>query len=268
MPEITVNGARIHYEESGTPLKGTVVFSHGLLWSSWMFEDQAKALSAKYRCIRYDHRGQGQSEVTADGYDIDNLAVDAAEIIENLGAGPCHFVGLSMGGFVGMRLAARKPALIRSLTLMETSADPEPPENVPKYRAMGFVARWIGLKLVAARVMPIMFSQTFLKDPARKELREQCLQRLLAIDVIGMTRALKGVIERKPVYDELTAIKCPTLVMVGEEDAATVPARAERIAARIGGAKLVRIPGAGHTSSVEAPGFVTEKLAGFLDGLG
>ena len=64
-------------------------------------------------------------------------------------------------------------------------------------------------------------------------------------------RAVNGVIEREGVYDELASITVPTLIVVGDEDVATVPAKAERIHAAIRGSTLVRIPGAGHSSSVE-----------------
>src|SRR2546430_17127928 len=59
-------------------------------------------------------------------YALDCLADDAAAVIEQLGIAPCHLVGLSMGGMIGMRLAARRPELVRSLVLLETSAEPEP----------------------------------------------------------------------------------------------------------------------------------------------
>jgi len=267
MPTIAVNGARLHYEDSGTPSRGTIVFAHGLLWGGWMFDAQAAALSERYRCIRFDFRGQGKSEVTAGGYDMETLADDAAALIDALQLGPVHFAGLSMGGFIGMRLAARKPRMIRSLTLLETSADPEPAENVPKYRQLALVARWLGLGLVANKVMPIMFGKTFLSDPARAAEREKYRKLLVGNHRIGITRAVHGVIDRQPVYEEIASIECPTLVLVGEEDVATIPAKAERIAARIPRAKLVRIPRAGHSSSVEEPTAVTAALESFLSGL-
>ena len=265
MPDIVVNGARIHYEDSGVATRGTIVFAHGLLWGGWMFEAQANALSDRYRCIRFDFRGQGRSEVTQSGYDMETLADDAAALIEALKVGPVHFAGLSMGGFIGMRLAARKPQLLRSLTLMDTSADPEPAENVPKYRKLAFVARWIGLKVVSNKVMPIMFGRSFLSDPSRAADRAKYLKLLVGNSRVGITKAVHGVIDRKGVYDEIASIKTPTLVIVGEEDVATVPAKAERIAARIPGAKLVRIPRAGHSSSVEEPAAVTAAIAAFVD---
>jgi 3-oxoadipate enol-lactonase len=263
MPHLQVNGARLYYEEHGAGPE-TVVLAHGLLWSGRMFDAQVRALSGRYRCIAYDHRGQGLSEVTRVGYDMDTLADDAAALIEALGAAPCHFVGLSMGGFVGMRLAVHRPALLRSLTLMETSADPEPPENVPRYRALGLVARWISLRLVAGPVMRIMFGRRFLEDPAREAERREWRERLIGNHRIGIHRALRGVIERDGVYERLDRVDLPTLVLVGDQDVATTPARAERIAARIPGARLVTIPGAGHTATVEEPEAVNRELRAFL----
>jgi pimeloyl-ACP methyl ester carboxylesterase len=72
------------------------------------------------------------------------LTADAAALIERLGLAPCHFVELSMGGFVGMQLAAQKPDLLKTLILLDTSADPEPSGDGPKYRTLNFAARWIG----------------------------------------------------------------------------------------------------------------------------
>jgi pimeloyl-ACP methyl ester carboxylesterase len=262
---MTIDDAQIYYEESGAGPE-TVVFAHGLLWSGRMFDDQTRALRDRYRCITFDFRGQGRSEVTAAGYDIDRLSRDAARLIEKLDAAPCHFVGLSMGGFVGMRLAIRRPELLRSLTLMETSADPEPRENLIEYRLLGWVARGLGLRLVADRVMAIMFGRDFLNDPQRAGLRKKWRERLLANDRVGVFRALQGVIQRDGVYELLPKITLPTLVIVGDQDVATGPATAERIHQAIAGSQRVVIPGAGHTSTVEAPEAVNAVLLKFLTG--
>ena len=263
MPKINVKGAEIYYEESGSGDE-TIIFSHGLLWSGRMFDQQVAYFKEHYRVITYDHRGQGQSEVTKDGYDMDTLYEDAAALIQALNAAPCHFVGLSMGGFVAMRLAARRPELLKSLILMETSADPEPPENVSKYKMLNLVARWLSLRLVAGQVMPIMFGQKFLNDPARIIERKLWRERMIANDRIGITRAVMGVVNRNPIYDELTQITLPTLILVGDQDVATVPAKSERIHQQIDGSNLVIIAGAGHTSSVEEPKAVNEAVDAFL----
>ena len=97
MPHVKTNGASIYYEEHGNG-PDTIVFSHGLLWSGYMYQDQIAVLKDRYRCITYNHRGQGRSEVTQSGFDIDSLYEDSIALIEALGCAPCHFVGLSMGG--------------------------------------------------------------------------------------------------------------------------------------------------------------------------
>lgn len=266
MPTLKLNGATIYYEDHGTGSE-TIVFAHGLLWSGRMFDKQVEALQDQYRCITFDFRGQGQSEVTESGYDMDTLTEDAAALIETLGCAPCHFLGLSMGGFVGQRLALRYPRMLTSLMLLETSADAEPEENVGRYRLLNFVARWFGLGLVASRVMPIMFGETFLNDPARADERALWRERLIANDKIGISRAVRGVIYRLGVYDELDQITVPTLILVGDEDVATVPAKAARMHARIPGSKQIVIPRAGHTSTVEEPDAVNAALKDFLGSL-
>jgi 3-oxoadipate enol-lactonase len=137
---IRVNGAALYYEEHGTGPE-TIVFAHGLLWSCRMFDAQVALHKDRSRCVAFDFRGQGQSEVTRSGYDMETLYEDAVALIGKLGCAPCHFLGLSMGGFIGLRLAARRPDLLRSLILLEASSDPEPSEHVAKYRQLTFVAR-------------------------------------------------------------------------------------------------------------------------------
>jgi pimeloyl-ACP methyl ester carboxylesterase len=264
MPNISVNGANLHYESTGDGAE-TIVFAHGLLWSGDMFAAQVAALAPRFRCVTFDFRGQGESEVTAAGYDMDTLANDAAGLIEILGLGRVHFVGLSMGGFVAMRLAARRPDLVRSVILLETSADEEPKENVGRYKLLGNVGRWFGYGVVAGQVMPIMFGKTFIRDPARAAERAYWRARLIRNDRTGIQRALAGVIERAPIYPELSKVTVPALVIVGDEDVATVPEKARRIASAIAGAELVVIPKAGHSSTIEEPVAVNSAIVRFLD---
>jgi pimeloyl-ACP methyl ester carboxylesterase len=263
MPHLTVNRARLYYEEHGGGPE-TIIFAHGLLWSGRMFDAQIAALRDRYRCITFDFRGQGKSEVMRDGYDMETLTGDAAALIQALDCAPCHFAGLSMGGFVAMRLGAWRPELLRSLILLETSADPEPAENRPKYRQMARVARVLGTSLVAPRVMPIMFGRTFMSDPARAEERAEWQRRMAANHRAGAARATIGVVDRQGIYDEIARITLPTLIVVGEEDVATKPDRAQRIHERIAGSRLVTIPRAGHTSTVEEPAAVNAAILDFL----
>lgn len=265
MPNINVNGVALYYEEHGAGDE-TVVFSHGLLMNSEMFRAQIDALKSDYRCIAYDHRGQGRSEVTAGGYDMDNAARDAAELIRGLDAAPCHFVGLSMGGFVGMRLAIDYPDLLRSLVLMETSANPEPKRNVRPYRVLAFIGRWFGFRPVAERLMNILFGRTFMNDPRRQEERQALKRAIIANDRKGAARAAHAVIDREGVGDRLGGISIPTLIIVGEEDVATPPKEGRKMQEKIPGSQLLVIPAAGHSSTIEQPEAVNRALMDFVLG--
>jgi pimeloyl-ACP methyl ester carboxylesterase len=266
MPKLHVNGVELYYENRGSGAE-SVVFAHGLLCNVRLFDQQVAALLDRYRCIAFDFRGHGQSAVTWSGYDMDTLTEDTAGLIRELGAGPCHFLGLSMGGFIGMRLAIRYPELVRSLMLLSTSADEEPPENLFGYKLMAFIARWISMRLVGGRLKDIMFGKKFQTDPARAAEREEWRQRFLSNSRVGASRAAKGVFSRAPVYDEIGSIRVPTLVMVGDEDVATPPLKAQRIHERIAGSRLVVIPGSGHTVTVEEPAAVNTALMEFLSGM-
>jgi 3-oxoadipate enol-lactonase len=267
MPKLRVNGTELYYEDTGG--RGpAILFSHGLLWDTSLFAPQIAALKLRYRCVAYDHRGQGRSaDSDLRAIDMDTLFADAVALIEALDLKPVHVCGLSMGGFVAMRLGARRPDLVRSLLLLDTSADPEPPANVLKFRLWNWIARCFGVGFLFDATMPIMFGKSTLSDPARATERDAWRRRLRS-NRPSLWRAVNGVIERPSVYHELSCITAPTLVMVGEEDTVTVPAKAERIAAAIAGAKLVRIPRAGHIATVEQPQAVTQAIGDFLDGLG
>ncbi len=261
MPMIRLNGTAIYYEDTGG-CGAPIVFSHGLLWNTTIFAPQIAALKKHYRCIAYDHRGQGRS---ADGFgrsiDMETVTEDAAALVEKLGIEPVHFCGLSMGGIVGMRLASGRPDLIRSLILLDTTADPEPYKL--KYRMLNLFARYFGLGLAAKAVMPALYGKTTLQDPARTD---ECVQwqQQIAANRGSIWRAVNGVLERHSIHEQLREIAVPTLVVVGDVDLGTPPAMAERIARAITGAKLIVVPRAGHCSTLEQPTIVNAAIGGFL----
>lgn len=261
MPNITLGDVTLSYTDTGQGAE-TIVFSHGFLMSQELFAPQIAALKDRYRCIAYDHRGQAGSSVPTDGYDMDTVAEDGRKLIEALGVGPVHFVGLSMGGFVGIRLASRHPDHLKSLVLMDTSADEEP--HILKYRVLGVIAKLFGLGVVANKTMHILFGASFMRDPARAAERATWKTHITRHDRSGVLKALRGVTDRKSVYGLLGQITVPTLVLTGEEDVATEPEKGRRIAQAIPGARFDLIPQAGHSAPVENPHAVTEAIAAFV----
>lgn len=266
MPRIRVNGVELYYEDTEAGDE-TIVFSHGLLMNLNMFDDQIAGLKERYRCVAYDHRGQGRSEVVNQPYTIETNYEDALAFINALALGPCHFVGLSMGGFVGMRLAARHPDLVKSLVLLDTSAEPEPKENLLNYNVLKLAARWLGPRFVVNPVMKVMFGETFLNDPAQAERREKWKKNISATSRIGAGLAAGAVLNRDGVVDELANITAPTLILVGDEDVATVPAKSQLIHERIPNSKFLTIPRAGHSATIEQPEAVTVAMTEFYRAL-
>lgn len=259
-----INGVELHIEDTGPRDAPAIVFGHGLLFSGLMFQGQIDALSENYRCVTIDWRGQGRSPQADGGYDMDTLATDAVAVIESLGAGPVHYVGLSMGGFVGLRVAARDPELLRSLTLLDTSAGPEDPANVSKYRLLARIYRLVGMKPLKGQVAPIMFGPKFLADPSSAEPVAEWMRVLGAVQRKGMQQAIYGVTDREPVFDELPAIKAPTLVVVGADDVATPVTKAETLHHQISGSRLEIVPDCGHSSTIEKPAELARLIAAHI----
>ncbi|ERM83559.1 alpha/beta hydrolase [Rhodonellum psychrophilum GCM71 = DSM 17998] len=263
MPEIQVNNTKLFYVKEGNG-EETVFFSHGLLWSHKMFREQIDFLKIKYTVIAYDHRGQGKSQVSEGNYDMDLLTLDALALIDALVGKPVHFVGLSMGGFVGMRLAARYPGRIKSLILMETSEQPEPKENLLKYKLLNAIVRWFGvIPPVAKSVMKIMFAKSWLENPENKESFDYWMQELKS-NHKSIAKSVEAVIYRKGVEEEIKKIICPTLIIVGDEDVATTPEKARFIQKSIPNSKMHLLHGAGHSSSIEKPDEINRLLSDWL----
>jgi pimeloyl-ACP methyl ester carboxylesterase len=279
---IKVNGVELYYKESGRGPE-TIVFSHGLLMDHSMFEAQRAAFDRRYRVIAYDHRGQGQSQDPGTppqqtkpasagdpghGYDMETLTEDAAALIQALNAAPCHFVGLSMGGFIGMRLAARHRQLVRTLTLMNTGAQKEATFSRLKYGFLAQLVKLVGTGPFTGIAVKELFGKSTRasQSPAKQAMLKEWKAKLSSRPK-SVAHALLGVMNRSAVSaDELAAIRCPTLILAGEEDGPQPPFRAEFLAAAIRGSRLVKIPACGHSSSLEAPDAVIKAMHELMAG--
>jgi 3-oxoadipate enol-lactonase len=188
-----VNGAGLRVEETGIGAE-TVVFSPALFTNRRLFDAPVAALSGEYRCIRYDHRGEGDSgfgarQTSRHLLGTEMLYEDAVALLDELAIDRCHWVGASLGGFVGIRLAARQPGRVRSLVLIGPVARPAPRADLLQVDGMSVALRashLLGPVGVAVRrrlteqVMRNMFGRTFAADPARADQRETWRQRFSA----------------------------------------------------------------------------------------
>jgi len=277
----SVNGTGLRVEEVGGGAE-TVVFSPALFTNRGLFDAPFAALSGDYRCIRYDHRGQGDSGLGAHQpsrhlLGTEGLYDDAVALLDQLGVDSCHWVGASIGGFVGIRLAARHPDRVRSLVLIGLSTRRLSSADLRQVDLLGWMVRAsrplgpVGAAVrrrVTEQVMRNMLGTTFMSDPTRADDRERWRQRFMAQvapEAMPMLREVFGHPGNPP--ELLTRIQAPTLIIAGEDELAGVdeahndPQQAQRV---IPGARLMTIPGAGHMVLVEQPEAGTAAITAFI----
>jgi 3-oxoadipate enol-lactonase len=256
MPFADIHDNRLYYEDSGGP-GPAVLFSHGFLLDHTMWEPQVAALRAKYRCITWDERSHGMSEVHGPFTHWDS-ALDALRILDHLGIKQASLVGMSQGGFLTMRAALSAPDRVRSIVLVDTAAGVDPPEVVAGYRDMQ--RRWVQegpVGEVAKINAELIFGPGY--DYAHWVAKWQA-KAPSTHDIAWDT-----VIERDDILGRLGEIKCPALVINGTHDQAFDMNTARDIHARLGNGKgLVPIEGGWHAPPVTHPGPVTQAIERFL----
>jgi pimeloyl-ACP methyl ester carboxylesterase len=263
LPDLKLRGFRMHYVEQGEG--PAVVFVHGLVMDHTMYEAQFEELPDLYRCIALDLRGHGHSGCPPGPWSMHDSVDDVIAFIEGVDAAPCHLVGMSWGGMIGVRIAVQRPELVRSLVLIDTSAGSEDPQQSELRRTVfmePIAAHGITDELVAASIL-ILFGEKYQADePAMAVYAD----RVKSMKREAIVEGLRAVLERDSVLDRLGQIRVPTLVIHGEQDASIPMSVAEAIVAGIAGARLVAIPDAGHSTPLEAPDAVNTALAGFFAG--
>jgi 3-oxoadipate enol-lactonase len=260
MPTIRVNGAALFYEDTNSG-DDAILFAPGLAWGALVFRKQVAALRDRYRCVVVEPRGQGRSEVTGNGYELDQIAADLGDVIERLGLTPCHLVGQSLGASAAVRVAAREPGLVRSLALLNATADEDPLVQRVVFKTLSYAVQRFGIGLIDERLVKSYFGKSFRSDPAYHDEIEEARRQFLANDKLGIARAVRGWLGSPPVLDELPKVVAPTLVIAGEEDSTVKPGRSKQLADRVASGRFLLLPRCGHSSPVEAPEAVTAALA-------
>lgn len=261
---LEANGLELAYREVGSGSE-TVVFSHSFLVDSRQFDAQIEALSGSYRVISFDHRDHGESGRADRPYEMADLVADGARVVEGLDATPCHWVGLSTGGFVGMRLALEHPEWFRTLTLMDTSATAEDVASKIRNKLMLTVLRVAGVKPLVGRVMKLMFADPFLDGDDFAETRALWHDRIAAGDRAAIRRFADAIGGRDDVLDRLRSLDLPVHAISGADDRALAASHAKAIAEAVPGSTLSLIPGAGHLCTIETPAAVNDVLVPFIE---
>jgi 3-oxoadipate enol-lactonase len=266
MSTIEVNGTSVHYVDEGPRDAPALLFSPSMFFDHRMFAAQAEAFSDRYRVVRYDNRGQGESQRhPRERLDMDTQTEDAAALIGALGLRDVTFVGNSMGGFIGLRLAARHPDLVASVVVMGTSADVE--EQAAEMDQLIAAVAEHGMAPVLDGVLFFMMGDTTLNDPSRADVLAG-VKELLASRTAEYADAAWHIAHRPSILHELKDIKIPLTVVAGTEDHTYPPPKSEQIVAGVPHAKLVVMERTGHVHALENPEAVNAVLEEHLAALG
>lgn len=256
MTTITVNGQTIHYTDSAGS-GPALVFSHGALLDSTMWESQIAALSPTFRCIAWDARLHGRTQETDSAHTDWDSARDLLGLLDALGIESATLIGHSQGGFVSLRAALLSPGRVDALVLLDTMAAAWPAEAIEQMSGARDGLAVAGPDAVAPALLPTLIG--------REDLHETWLDKWRAQPQRRLADAMSALMSADDVQGRLSEITVPVLGIHGEDDH-IVPLEAGRALheALPGAKEFVVVPGAAHTPVLSHPDVVTPAIVGFL----
>jgi pimeloyl-ACP methyl ester carboxylesterase len=256
------DGAKIAWEADGPEDAPAVLLIMGLAWPAASWHRQVPALAERYRVIRIDNRGAGNTgDVPGAPYTVETMAADCLAVLDEAGAEQAHVVGISMGGLMGQELALSAPERVRSLCLMATH--PGITHAVINPDAMEMLQKRATMTPAEAAEASIPYN--YGPATARERIEEDWAVRFpLAATNEGYLAQAMGTSQWSG-YDRIQTITTPTLVLHGEIDRLVPLANGEILAERIPGAELVVVPGANHVLTTDEPEQVNKTLLEWLD---
>lgn len=261
MPVIKVEGGSLDVEQAGAGRD--LVLLHSLLADRSAFEHAAPLLSARRRLTLVNLPGYGASSPA--GPRVEDYADRLAGLFAALGLPRAtDLLGNGFGGFIAVALAARHGAKFDRLVVVDSLAAFPAPAKQPLRMLADNVARQ-GMGGALEIAIRRMFPEPFIA--AHPEIVAERRRALEKADPVCFRAACQALVE-VDLAPVLGAIRNPTLVMAGSEDATTSPALARELAAGIAGARFLEIPGCGHCPQIENPRLFVEVLEEFLPGAG
>jgi 3-oxoadipate enol-lactonase len=256
---IGANQIQMAYQIDG-PEDGPPVFlSNSLMSSLEMWDDNIGALTDRYRVIRYDTRGHGQSQVTEGPYSIRLLGEDLVGLMDALSIKQAHLVGLSMGGMICQYVGAHFQERVLSLSLCDTASE-MPPRSLWEERFA--TAKTAGIAGLVDGTIKRWFLEGFInREPQKIDVVRQMI---LATPVDGYM-ACGSAVRDMAQSTMLLKIKAPTMVLVGKQDPACTVDQATVLHRLISQSSLKVIDQAAHLSNIEKPQEFNAHLRGFLD---
>jgi 3-oxoadipate enol-lactonase len=257
--KISVNGVEHAYRFDGLPGGHVVMMSNSLMSDLTMWDVTVPALADRYRVLRYDTRGHGNSGTTPGPYSIASLTDDAAGLLDALGIARAHFVGLSMGGMIGQQLGARYPERVYSLSLCDTASEMGM-RSVWEERFS--VARSQGIAGLIDGTIQRWFTAAFIaRDPQTIKQVRNMIARTGLEGYIACGSAVRDMAQTTL----LLKVRTPSLILVGRQDPACTVDHATVLHRVIDGSEMVILEDAAHLSNIEQPAAFNSALRTFID---
>ena len=260
------NLGRLRYLEAAPPAgerpRGTLVLLHAFPLSARMWEAQLALADGGWRVIAPQLRGFDGGSGDPAASSIDDYAGDVIDLLDGLHVTQAVVGGLSMGGYVAFGLLRLAKRYVQGLILADTRAEADTPEVIAGRTRLLQLIQDTGPSGVADEMIPKLLGET--TRQARPAVVDAVRALILSSSAAAMTGATRALMTRPDSTPLLASIHVPTLIVVGEQDAITPPAAAESLHRAIAGSELVRIPQAGHLSSLEQPAIFSAALAAFL----
>ncbi|HET7387257.1 MAG TPA: alpha/beta hydrolase [Nocardioidaceae bacterium] len=259
-------GTRIHVEEQGVGLP--VLLVPGLGYAAWSWRPQATAVAQVARALSVDNRGTGRSDKPVGPYTMETMADDLACVLDDAGGGPALVVGASMGGYLAMTLARRRPDLVAGLVLVSTSvggprSTGAPESTLDVWRAHAGEPP----EDYARATMPLSFAPGWTEEhPDRFEallgarLEHPTPPESWKAQFDACEAFLAGGLPETAAGREGAPLDVPTHVVHGTADRVVPYANAEVVVERFPGAELVTMNGCGHLCWLERPHVVNRLL--------
>jgi 3-oxoadipate enol-lactonase len=258
--KIDANGLTFNCRVDGREGAPWVVFSNSLATDLSLWDGQVELLADRFRILRYDTRGHGQTAASPPPYSFDMLAADALTLMDAAGVDRAHWVGLSLGGSTGIAMALKHGDRLRSLAVCDSRSLTDP----------AFVKAWDdriavidagGMEAIVEPTIARWFTPPFIQSgKATCDRVRDMIRNTSAEGFTGCSRALQTLdFERR--LGELTL---PVLFLVGSQDAACPPEAAKAMHALVAGSHCVIVDPASHISNLENPAQFNAALEAHL----
>ena len=262
MNTIFANGIDINFcldiQKDKNPDALVVMLSNSLLSNYAMWDDQIEELTQHFTVLRYDTRGHGGTDAPGSPYSINIFVDDVIALLDILAIDKVHFVGLSMGGFIGQLFSVRHPDRVRSLTLCDTACV-MPPVSLWDDRIK--IAETEGVEGLVEGTLSRWFTEPFRRANVKDVQKIRNMIRTTSVQgYVNCAKAIRDMDQCRILQD----IAAPTTIIVGDKDPACPVSAAETLHSGIPASQLIILPDAAHLPNIEKKREFNDALLQFL----